>query len=187
MKKEYGILIVAAIIVGVIVLILHTSISTHDRYAGHKHHLQIMSERDFIEHMIPHHAEAVTASSELLTAGGAVTPALRTLAEAILTDQSREIEQMKQWYENWYGETYEDKGDYLPMMRPVSLLKKDDMARVYATDMIAHHQAAILSAEAVLDVSPRAEIANLARGIIETQKLEISLLEEVLANLPAAN
>jgi uncharacterized protein (DUF305 family) len=59
-------------------------------------------DRAFIDMMIPHHEGAVTMSRRLLAEGE--HPRLRRMAEQIITDQNNEIEQMRQWREQWYAE-----------------------------------------------------------------------------------
>src|SRR3989344_9582985 len=56
----------------------------------------------FIEQMIPHHEDAITMAELALTK--AKHTEIKQLAEAIIESQSQEIEQMKAWYTDWYGE-----------------------------------------------------------------------------------
>ena len=58
-------------------------------------------DRAFIDMMIPHHQGAVTMAKEELAKGE--NPTLRKLAESIITAQNREIAQMRDWREEWYG------------------------------------------------------------------------------------
>jgi uncharacterized protein (DUF305 family) len=55
----------------------------------------------FINAMIPHHEGAVTMAKEVL--GKTKRPEIKQMAEAIVTSQQTEIEQMKQWRKAWYG------------------------------------------------------------------------------------
>jgi uncharacterized protein (DUF305 family) len=57
-------------------------------------------DRAFIEQMIPHHQMAVMMASMVLS--NATRPEIRELAQSIIDSQSAEIEQMQQWYEEWY-------------------------------------------------------------------------------------
>ena len=59
-------------------------------------------DREFIDMMIPHHEGAVTMAKEELEKGE--NPALRKLAEDLISAQSREIAQMREWREMWYGD-----------------------------------------------------------------------------------
>ncbi|MCA1991253.1 MAG: DUF305 domain-containing protein [Coleofasciculus sp. S288] len=62
---------------------------------------QQQAEQHFIQMMIPHHQGAVDMAN--LALSKAQRPEIKKLAEAIKTDQNREIEQMKAWYKQWYG------------------------------------------------------------------------------------
>lgn len=56
----------------------------------------------FIEAMIPHHEGAVAMAQEALEKSD--RPEIRELAEAIITSQQAEIDQMNQWKQDWYGQ-----------------------------------------------------------------------------------
>ena len=58
-------------------------------------------DREFIDMMIPHHEGAVAMAEEQLAKGENVT--LRKMAEDIVSSQNREIEQMREWRDMWYG------------------------------------------------------------------------------------
>jgi uncharacterized protein (DUF305 family) len=58
-------------------------------------------DRAFIEQMIPHHRMGVMMASMAQT--NSQHPQLRAMQQAMVTAQSREIEQMSQWYRSWYG------------------------------------------------------------------------------------
>lgn len=64
---------------------------------------QMMGDIDqhFIVMMIPHHQGAVDMAELALTR--AQHPEIKQLAETIIQDQNREIEQMQTWYQAWYG------------------------------------------------------------------------------------
>jgi uncharacterized protein (DUF305 family) len=54
----------------------------------------------FINAMIPHHESAIEMAQVALAESD--NPAIRDLAERIIDDQTREIEQMRGWLEEWY-------------------------------------------------------------------------------------
>ncbi|NJM76749.1 MAG: DUF305 domain-containing protein [Acaryochloridaceae cyanobacterium RU_4_10] len=58
-------------------------------------------DRHFIEMMIPHHQGAIEMADLALIR--AKRPEIKKLAEAIKADQTREIQQMRTWYKQWYG------------------------------------------------------------------------------------
>lgn len=63
-------------------------------------------DQHFIVMMIPHHQGAVDMAELALTR--AQHPEIKQLAAAIIRDQNREIEQMRSWYQAWYGSDVPD-------------------------------------------------------------------------------
>lgn len=61
----------------------------------------MQTDQHFIEMMIPHHQQAVEMADIALTR--AQHPEIKNLAVAIKKDQNREIEQLRTWYQAWYG------------------------------------------------------------------------------------
>jgi len=185
--KKISILVAAVLFV---LLTLYVASMSGD-HAGHDmaggdhagHAAAITSERAFLEHMIPHHEEAVITSSLVLERGATLRP-LTELATAIVSSQDKEIDQMKEWYQTWYEVPYEDTGVYAPMMRPLEGLYGAELDRVFLEDMILHHEGAIVAAEAVLKLSISKEIEALAKGIISAQETEINLMRELIGLLP---
>jgi uncharacterized protein (DUF305 family) len=58
-------------------------------------------DKAFLEAMIPHHQMGVMMSR---MAGSATSrPEMRAFTQAIIDGQSREIEQMEEWYGEWFG------------------------------------------------------------------------------------
>ncbi|MBI1863477.1 DUF305 domain-containing protein [Candidatus Microgenomates bacterium] len=56
-------------------------------------------DKAFIEEMIPHHQMAVMMANMLL--GGTQRPEMKKLAQDIITAQTAEISQMRQWHTAW--------------------------------------------------------------------------------------
>ncbi|WP_278002749.1 DUF305 domain-containing protein [Nodosilinea sp. LEGE 06152] len=56
----------------------------------------------FINAMIPHHEGAVAMAEDLKAKSD--RPELLTLADEIIASQQAEIDQMKQWRQEWYGQ-----------------------------------------------------------------------------------
>ena len=56
-------------------------------------------DKTFIEEMIPHHQMAVMMANMLLQ--GTNRPEMKKLAKDIITAQTKEIKQMRQWYSDW--------------------------------------------------------------------------------------
>lgn len=58
------------------------------------------SDQHFIVMMIPHHEGAIAMAD--LALERSQRPEIRNLAQSIKASQSREIEQMRDWYQQWY-------------------------------------------------------------------------------------
>lgn len=82
----------------------HGGMMHMDGMTGDMEVLRAASEADFdrlfIQQMIPHHEMAVMMA-DMLQAGTARTE-MKTLADQIITSQSREIDMMRSWLEAWY-------------------------------------------------------------------------------------
>lgn len=57
-------------------------------------------DKEFIEQMIPHHQMAIMMATMMLQ--GTEREEMKTLAQAIIDAQSKEIDQMRSWYRSWY-------------------------------------------------------------------------------------
>lgn len=146
------------------------------------HDMMVSSEREFIEEMIPHHQEAVDTAKEVI-ARGATTPEIRTLVDGIVVTQEKEIADMKAWYQDWYGEEYQDKGVYQSMMRDLENLSGIDIDRAFLEDMIKHHMGAIMMARSVQSYAEHEEMKNLVKAVGETQSEEVILMRQLLGGL----
>ena len=130
-------------------------------------------------------------SAQMMIADSA-RPELRDLAQRIITGQQREIDQMRQWHQNWYGTA--NSGTMPGMMNGGmmggAMTNRDQMRqmmganadfdRMFLQMMIPHHQAAIAMAQQALTQADHAEIKTLAQGIITTQRAEISEMQGYL-------
>lgn len=56
-------------------------------------------DKTFIEEMIPHHQMAVMMANMLLQ--GTSRPEMKQLAQNIISSQTKEINEMRQWYKDW--------------------------------------------------------------------------------------
>ncbi|MBD2041889.1 DUF305 domain-containing protein [Microcoleus sp. FACHB-672] len=145
-------------------------------------------DQKFIELMIPHHQGAVEMAEMALTK--AKRPEIKKLAESIIQDQKREIQQMQDWYKQWYGKEIAasssiDHSAHQGMMSMdmmgmdmQALKNAADFDKEFIKQMIPHHQSALMMAEMVLDTAENAEIRNLAKSIIESQNAEIKQMQQ---------
>ncbi len=137
---------------------------------------QIESELDFLRHMIAHHREAVTSAEQLLDV--VEREELRELAQEVIAVQTREIETMRRWLEQWYpGEDHEVA--YQPMMRDLEGLSPAEAERTFLEDMIMHHMMAVHNARQLLiqGLAEHEEVAVLAREIVTEQTREIQEMQ----------
>lgn len=153
----------------------------------------------FIEHMIPHHQDAVTMSE--LARNRAKKPEVKQLAEDIIQSQTKEIEQMKAWYKNWFGKDIDSKNSghnmhesdvnqnavlHMGMMgdeRDLERLESnEDFDRAFIEHMIPHHQMAVVMAEMLKRSTQRSEMKQLAEDIVTVQNKEIQQMREWLTS-----
>ena len=159
----------------------------------------------FAQHMIPHHQQAIEMSDMLLAKEG-IDPRVLDLAEEIKAAQAPEIEQMQTWLTQWGIPTMsmmpgmEDMHGHsgMPGMEGMQdmegMMSAEDMAalqsaegvaaaKLYLTQMIAHHEGAISMAEKeIADGQYPAAIA-LSQVIVTSQQQEIDTMNEILASL----
>jgi uncharacterized protein (DUF305 family) len=133
------------------------------------------SERAFLEHMIPHHQEAVDRAREL--AEITERDEVRALVTDIVRTQTEEIETMRSFLDRWH-EGADAQAPSTPMMRDLQGLEPDEADRVFLQDMVMHHAMAVRDARSLLrgDLAEHPEVAALARSIIAEQTREIETM-----------
>ena len=142
----------------------------------------------FIEQMIPHHEDAITMAK--LALEKAKREEIKTLAQNIIDSQSKEIDQMKSWYKDWFGRDLptgkqvmgrhgmlETSGMHMGMMGNQTdvtrLENEDDFDRAFIEEMIPHHQMAVMMASMLKNGTNRKEMRKLADDIVSAQTKEI--------------
>jgi uncharacterized protein (DUF305 family) len=142
----------------------------------------------FIDAMVPHHREAIEMANAAKTRG-LTQPDLMKIADDIITSQQREIDQMLDWREEWFGAR--ELGPVLPEVLGVpegelgmehgsgdQIAGAIDVDATFAQMMIPHHEGAIAMAEVAKERAQHDEIKDLADAIIEAQKREIGILRK---------
>ena len=67
------------------------------------------------------------------------------------------------------------------MMRDTSSLNAiTTIEKMWLEDMIQHHMGAIMMAQSVLKLSPRAEVEEFAKNVISAQSAEITQMQKML-------
>ncbi len=141
-------------------------------------------DRHFIEQMIPHHEDAIAMADIALTK--AEHQEIKQLAQNIKSSQSREIEFMKKWYQDWFGQEF----SFTPVafahgqgMMNMGMMGNDtDLERLknaqpfdkaFIEEMIPHHQMAVMMAQMLQTTTQRPDMKSLAHDIIDAQTKEI--------------
>ena len=138
----------------------------------------------FIEQMIPHHEDAITMAK--LAQTRATKPEVKTLANAIIEAQTREIGDMRAWYKAWFGTDVPVVSTGMMGGRSqmhggmmngdsnyASLETSKDFDHDFIREMIPHHQMAVMMASMLVGSTERAEMKQLGDNIIKSQTSEI--------------
>lgn len=166
----------------------------------------------FAQGMIPHHEQAVEMSDMLLAKEG-VDPRVITLANEIKTAQAPEIEQLTGWLRQWDVSTTPSSpsstmpfmpshdmsggnmpGGDMPGMAGHGMMSDEDMAalqnaqdaeasRLFLTQMIQHHDGAIVMAQQEIDNGQFPGAVTMAQSIVSTQQQEIATMKGMLDSL----
>jgi uncharacterized protein (DUF305 family) len=150
----------------------------------------------FIDEMIGHHQMAIMSSEHMIS--DSERPELRQLAENIQESQSKQIDQMQRWRNNWYPEAgrasgmpggmmYETMGHGMMGGSMRGMAGTDTTDAAFLRMMIPHHQQAIEVSEEALDEAEHPEIRELAHTIIDEQSAEIKLMQGYLKEIDGAN
>ncbi len=144
------------------------------------------TDQGFIEMMIPHHQDAIDMAE--LALKKAQHPELKKLAQSIIQDQEREIQEMQTWYQQWFGRTVPPlstqgmmgMGMHHGMMAMdlEALETAQNFDREFIRQMIPHHQMAVMMASNLKTNTNRPEMDKLADNIIRSQSAEIKLMKQ---------
>lgn len=194
MNKNIWIAGIVGLILGIVITVLYSpvwgkrmgyqrgpvsSIKSNNMMAGN-------IDAHFIEQMIPHHESAIAMAG--LALDKAEHKEIKQLATTIEFSQSKEIEQMEQWYKEWFGEevsmfpvalAHSNEGN-MNMMGMIGndtdlerLKRAQPFDKAFIEVMIPHHQMAVMMAQMLERTTSRPEMKQLAHNIIETQSKEI--------------
>ena len=140
-------------------------------------------DQHFIEQMIPHHDGAIAMAN--LALEKAIRPEIKTLAQAILKAQTAENQEMRAWYQDWFGKSVptgmnpgmggmmSQGGMHMGSTQDIDALKNaTDFDKEFIEQMIPHHDGAIAMASLALEKATRPEIKTLAQAILKAQTAE---------------
>ncbi len=146
-------------------------------------------DQRFIEQMIPHHEGAIAMAN--LALEKATYPEIKTLAQAILKAQTTENQEMRAWYQDWFGRVVPDQGStvsggmmsqggmHMGSSQDISTLKTAvDFDKEFIEQMIPHHQMAIMMARMLESGTNRPEMLQLAKNIQSSQVAEIQQMQD---------
>lgn len=139
----------------------------------------------FMNMMIQHHSMALDMA--MLVPDRAVNQELKDMAQQMIADQTREINELTGWLQQWYG-VAPDQGMMMGDMEGMSMsdmmmlesLTGEEFEKQFMTMMRMHHMSAIEMAELVPGRATHAELNTLAQNIIRTQTAEIQEFESWL-------
>lgn len=156
----------------------HSSMQSSPNAASQPYDLQ------FIDTMIAHHTSALDMAR--LAATNTNNPELKKFATQIFDDQTKEINQMKEWREKWFAGKPQAVNMEMPGMRESMQMEMTALDKARDKDfdaefirlMIPHHNGAVLMAKEALTKSEKPEIKTLAGNIIKAQEAEIKMMKE---------
>ncbi len=142
----------------------------------------------FLDTMTAHHTSAIEMAEMVETKSQ--NAELKAFAKKIITDQNKEIAQMKDWREKWYAgkpaaKNMEMSGmmDSMKMMMGSEMKKMEDATGkefdlMFLDMMSAHHKGATVMGREALTKAERPEIKTLANQIIKAQEAEIKMMAD---------
>jgi uncharacterized protein (DUF305 family) len=147
----------------------------------------------FAQMMIPHHTQAVTMS-EIILAKTDIPAEVTALATQIKAAQGPEIETMTGWLTGWNEPTQVPEGHTMSPGSMEGMMSEEDLgkldaaqgteaARLFLTQMIAHHQGAIMMAKTETTNGKNTDAVNLGKAIVADQEAEIQKMQDILTKL----
>ena len=153
------------------------------------------AEAGFARDMMVHHAQAVEMAG--IVSDKSISPEMETLATDIALTQQAQIGQMQGWLAvwglpmtgaepamAWMGHPTADRMPGMATPEEIEVLREappEEAEKRFLRLMIPHHQAAVPMAEAVLKETDRPEVRQLAGAIVASQKAEIEVMRDLLA------
>ncbi|HEX9226454.1 MAG TPA: DUF305 domain-containing protein [Arthrobacter sp.] len=142
----------------------------------------------FAQGMIPHHEQAVEMS-EMMLQKKDIPASVTDLAARIKAAQAPEIETMTGWLKIWNEPATMSSGHSMDGMMGEGDLKQLESAqgtaaaRLFLTQMVTHHQGAIMMAQTEISQGKNADAIKLSRDIATAQEAEIKEMRDLLATL----
>lgn len=142
----------------------------------------------FAQGMIPHHEQAVKMS-EMMLQKKDIPASVTDLAKRIQAAQAPEIETMTGWLKSWNESATMGSGHTMDGMMGDDDLKQLESAqgtaaaKMFLTQMVAHHQGAVMMAKNEVSQGKNADAIKLSKNIVTAQEAEIKEMQGLLATL----
>lgn len=142
----------------------------------------------FAQGMIPHHEQAVEMS-EMMLQKKDIPASVTDLAARIKAAQAPEIETMTGWLKTWNEPATMGSGHSMDGMMGEGDMKQLESAqgtaaaRLFLTQMVTHHQGAIMMAQTEMSQGKNADAIQLSKDIVTAQEAEIKEMQDLLATL----
>ncbi len=150
-------------------------------------------DKHFIEEMIPHHEGAIKMAE--LALQRSTREDVLTLSRDIIEAQTKEIIDMRAWYREWFGADVPEDSSMMGMghgaMGHMQGMEGDlealsvapDFDSEFLSQMIVHHEMAVMMARMLASGTERDQMKTLADSIITSQNREILMMGSWLAAL----
>jgi uncharacterized protein (DUF305 family) len=170
----------------------------HDKISSRMNHSMDLGPADadydlrFIDAMIPHHEGALIMAKDAQRKSK--RPEIQELANSIISAQTKEIVQMKQWRKTWYPTApstpmaWHTEMRHTMVMRPEQIRAMRMDVDLAASDaeydlrfikaMIPHHEAAVVMAKDLALKTQRSDLKKVAKDILTFQQAEIDQMEK---------
>ena len=132
----------------------------------------------FAQGMIPHHEQAVEMS-EMMLQKKDIPASVTDLATRIKAAQAPEIETMTGWLKTWNESATMGAGHSMDGMMGEGDMKRleaaqgTESAKLFLTQMVAHHQGAIMMAQTEMSQGKNADAIKLSKDIVTAQELSL--------------
>ena len=142
----------------------------------------------FAQGMIPHHEQAVEMS-EMMLQKKDIPASVTDLATRIKAAQAPEIETMTDWLKSWNESATMGAGHTMDGMISADDMKQleaaqgTEAAKLFLTQMVAHHQGAVMMAKTEMSQGKNADAIKLSKDIVAAQEAEINEMQDLLATL----
>ena len=142
----------------------------------------------FAQGMIPHHEQAVEMS-EMMLQKKDIPASVTDLATRIKAAQAPEIETMTGWLKTWNESATMGAGTTMDSMMGEGDMKQLESAqgtaaaRLFLTQMVAHHQGAVMMAKTEMSQGKNADAIKLSKDIVTAQESEIKEMQDLLGTL----